>query len=200
VERGYRKKMIVGLTGLKGSGKDTIAAHLIKSYGFERRAFADKLKESAAALLKLEPQHFEVLKNSPDILLAIGSFKQNGMFETIVSQSTREFLQRYGTESHRDIFGQDFWIDQLLPMDGFYADRNIVVTDVRFVNEADRIHALKGYVVRVVRTMFNEDLHKSEEGQLDIKSDYELDNTGYLWELPRKIDLMMRLLVPDNGI
>jgi hypothetical protein len=193
---------VIGLTGLKGSGKDTIAAHLIKSYGFERRAFADKLKESAAALLKLEPQHFEVLKNSPDILLAIGSFKQDGMFEMIVSQSTREFLQRYGTESHRDVFGQDFWVNQLLPMDGFYTDRNVVITDVRFVNEADRIHALKGYVVRVVRTLFNaeSDLHASEQEQLSIKSDYELDNTGYLWELPRKIDLMMRLLVPDDGI
>jgi Deoxynucleotide monophosphate kinase len=194
--------MIIGLTGLKGSGKDTIAAHLIKSYGFERRAFADKLKESAAALLKLDPSHFEVLKNSPDILFAIGSFKQDGMFEMIVNQSTREFLQRYGTESHRDVFGQDFWVNQLLPMDGFYTDRNIVITDVRFVNEAERIHALKGYVVRVVRTLFNDesDLHTSEQEQLQIKSDYELDNTGYLYELPKKIDLMIRLLVPDDGI
>jgi Deoxynucleotide monophosphate kinase len=194
--------MIIGLTGLKGSGKDTIAAHLIKSYGFERRAFADKLKESAAALLKLDPSHFEVLKNSPDILFAIGSFKQDGMFEMIVNQSTREFLQRYGTESHRDVFGQDFWVNQLLPMDGFYTDRNIVITDVRFVNEAERIHALKGYVVRVVRTLFNaeSDLHTSEQEQLQIKSDYELDNTGYLYELPKKIDLMMKLLAPDDGI
>jgi Deoxynucleotide monophosphate kinase len=192
--------MIIGLTGLKGSGKDTIAAHLIKSYGFERRAFADKLKESAAALLKLDPSHFEVLKNSPDILFAIGSFKQDGMFEMIVNQSTREFLQRYGTESHRDVFGQDFWVNQLLPMDGFYTDRNIVITDVRFVNEAERIHALKGYVVRVVRTLFNDDAHTSEQEQLQIKSDYELDNTGYLYELPKKIDLMMKLLAPDDGI
>jgi Deoxynucleotide monophosphate kinase len=192
--------MIIGLTGLKGSGKDTIAAHLIKSYGFERRAFADKLKESAAALLKLDPSHFEVLKNSPDILFAIGSFKQDGMFEMIVNQSTREFLQRYGTESHRDVFGQDFWVNQLLPMDGFYTDRNIVITDVRFVNEAERIHALKGHVVRVVRTLFNDDAHTSEQEQLQIKSDYELDNTGYLYELPKKIDLMMKLLAPDDGI
>ena len=41
--------MIIGLTGYKGSGKDTAASHLVEKYGFTRVAFADKLKKSAAA-------------------------------------------------------------------------------------------------------------------------------------------------------
>ena len=39
--------MIVGLSGWAGSGKDTVGAILVRRYGYERRAFADALKEIA---------------------------------------------------------------------------------------------------------------------------------------------------------
>jgi len=31
----------------------------------------------------------------------------------------RQALQRYGTEGHRDVFGEDFWVDALLPVDSY---------------------------------------------------------------------------------
>jgi hypothetical protein len=36
--------MLIGLSGKFTSGKDTVADYLVGQYGFERRAFADKLK------------------------------------------------------------------------------------------------------------------------------------------------------------
>jgi hypothetical protein len=190
--------MIVGLTGLKGSGKDTVAAHLIKEYGFERRAIADKIKESAAALLGIEdPGVFETYKNDPDFVFGIGVRKEEGLFLLMEETTIRQFLQRYGDESHRGVFGNDFWVDQVLPIDGYYAERNIVITDVRFINEADRIHALKGTVVRVIRQPFNRhnDSHSSETEQLEINVDYEIDNTTMLSELGERIDALMNDLV-----
>src|SRR4051812_26641864 len=43
--------MLIGLHGFPGSGKDTVA-ELLGGYGYERIAFADKLRE---ALLGLNP-------------------------------------------------------------------------------------------------------------------------------------------------
>ena len=42
--------MLIGLSGKFTSGKDGVASHLVNCYGFERRGFADKLKEVAAHL------------------------------------------------------------------------------------------------------------------------------------------------------
>ena len=55
--------MILGLNGLKGSGKDTVGAHLIKEHGFERRSFADPLKKSVAALLDIPYHEIDKWKN-----------------------------------------------------------------------------------------------------------------------------------------
>lgn len=190
--------MLLGLTGLKGSGKDTVAAYLIKEYGFERKAFADKLKQSAAALFGINPAEFETLKNDESIRLET---TESGILWSEladyagpkISIGFREFLQRYGTESHRDVFGYNFWVDQVLPVAGYYADRDIVITDVRYFGESERIKNLKGYVVRVVRgnPMQDSDTHSSEADQVKIEADYELDNNGTMKYLPNKVDEML---------
>mgnify|MGYP006283771541 FL=1 len=36
--------MIIGLTGYAQSGKDTVASLLVEHYGYERVAFADKIR------------------------------------------------------------------------------------------------------------------------------------------------------------
>lgn len=198
--------ILLGLTGYKGSGKDTVAAYLIKEYGYERRAFADKLKQSAAALFGINPAEFETLKNDENARVRIETL-DGGEVKVLAGMSVREFLQRYGTESHRDIFGINFWVDQVLPVGGYYADRDIVITDVRFVGEALRFNQLRGYVIRVNREIHAEDCdmdedctcgivdrHSSESGQLLIEADYELDNSGSIKDIPEKVDRMLKEL------
>lgn len=104
--------MIIGLTGLKGSGKDTVAAYLIKEYGFERRAFADPLKRSIAALFDIEFADIEKMKNDPNSRVEIITHRDGGR-EFGKSFLFRQILQRYGTEAHGEIpeFGTDFWVD-----------------------------------------------------------------------------------------
>jgi hypothetical protein len=50
--------VIVALCGYKHSGKDTAADVLVEEYGFQKLAFADPLRESAAAMFGVKlPVH-----------------------------------------------------------------------------------------------------------------------------------------------
>jgi hypothetical protein len=182
--------MILGLNGLKGSGKDTVAAYLIKEYGFERRAFADPLKKSVAVLFDIPFHKIDQYKNDPSrkVFLANDHIVHQGtepFGDEIASEITfREFLQRYGTESHRGVFGENFWVDQTMPKDAFYSGRKIVITDLRFDNEAKRVHDCGGSVIRIDRPEVDvHDTHESER-PLDPKLvDFILHNDRGIDEL-----------------
>ena len=190
LERDSDTTMIIGLSGRKGSGKDTVAAYLMKEHGFERKAFADPLKQSVAALLGVEFSDIEKFKNDDDCVVDLGFQSDN---ECISNLTFRMFLQRYGTEAHRDIFGQDFWVDLTLPVQGFYPGRAIVVTDVRFANEAARVRELGGLVVRVIRGLSDQDQHRSEV--IDFDWDYIIDNDGSFHELYGHVEDMLCHLI-----
>lgn len=184
------------MCGLKQSGKDTVAAYLMKTYGFERRAFADPLKRSLAALFDIPFTDIEKLKTNTRMGVGIGTQSQANYIQPHYKSLTfRELLQRYGTESHRDIFGEDFWVDITLPnAPARYLGRNVVITDLRFKNESRRIRELGGKIVKITRPPVNNDrtglatndvgntdLHTSEV--IDFATDYTLVNSGTLEHL-----------------
>ena len=188
--------MIIGLTGKKNSGKDTAAKYLVENYGYERKAFADSLKKSVAALFEIPFEKVDEYKDDkggtlPRVEVVVdvasptrdedGNMADFGHGTYQYSMSWREFLQRYGTESHREIFGYDFWVDQVLP----YPHRDtesyslskekLVISDVRFDNEALRVREYGGWVVEIVRPSLADviDTHASEQIP---KPDYQIIN------------------------
>jgi len=181
--------MIIGLSGQKGSGKDTVAAYLVKEHGFERKAFADPLKQSIAALFDIPFSAIDKFKNIEDLRIVMEDKHSPSVHYT--DMSFRTFLQRFGTEAHRDIFGKDFWLDYTLPVQGFYPGRAIVVTDCRFSNEANRIRELGGLIVRITRSAaFDEqDQHRSEV--MDFDWDYMIENDGNLSDLYMNVEDML---------
>lgn len=172
--------MLIGLHGRAQAGKDT-AANFIESWAmeqkkpFSRKSFAEPLKVSAARALGFEGEPFECVEFCNDLKFAarVKIEWDNDALAKSVSPTTswegweisgREYLQLFGTEAHRDVFGMNFWVDVCLP-DGNYDGPEIaVVTDVRFPNEAERIHDLGGEVWQVVRPSLGEasDAHASE--------------------------------------
>lgn len=203
--------MILGIAGLAGSGKDTCGAYLIKEYGFERRAFADPLKKSVAALFDIPFWEVDQLKLDNTVFVAIGYKNEpeqkvmvdntsgmqievpNHMWSPIKEFTFREFLQRYGTESHRDIFGTDFWVNHTLPVGGFYAGRKICVTDLRFVNEVERIQSLGGIAIKLVRdetAPASQRPHRSEQTEL-LNCNVTIENNGTIEELYEQIDNLL---------
>lgn len=177
--------MLIGLSGKKRSGKNTVADFMLEwaeEYGFpaSQQAFAEKLKLSAALAFGCsahEAAFFcEDLKESGTISVTSDEFD----FEI----SGREFLQWYGTEAHRQVFDDQFWIKQLLPENLNHQDELIVITDVRFPNEAEAIRIVGGDIIRVVRTdSETADEHASEQPLPEDLIDIEILNDSNLQNL-----------------
>lgn len=175
--------MIVGVTGKKNVGKDTVGAYLVKEYGFRRLAAADALKKLAAQIFGIEIKYIEELKNKEEVVIKLDSLTHEFSPKII---GFRRFLQQLGTES-RKVLGEDIWINQILPLDGFYLGKNIVVTDIRFENEAQRIRNLEGTLIRINRSSVStEDTHESEMGSFTV--DYTINNDGTIADLFNKVD------------
>lgn len=194
--------MIIGFTGVKGSGKDTAGNYLVSEYGFQKISFADKLKESAAALFGIHKSLWDELKNDRTATITLSRDVAEKWFNDgctgpsgepyywdhrdIACVSAREFLQLYGTESHRDVFGQNFWVHHAL----VDIDPNLdyVVTDVRFDNEAIAIVERGGFVFKVDRDTGATDTHVSEAGVSEAWIDEVIDNNSSLGELYEQLD------------
>lgn len=185
--------MIIGLKGAKGSGKDTVAAYLIKEHGFSRRAFADPLKRSVAALLNIPYSEIDKWKDDPRIFVSVVRQYETDGPETMYTQTFREFLQREGDEATMGVFGENFWLDYTLPLDGYYSGKNIVVTDARFESNARRIRACGGFVVQIRRPGFEDpnDTHRGEKPFPLSMVDYSLINNKELDGLYRDVEEML---------
>lgn len=149
------KPNLIGIAGFARSGKDTIGAYLAERHGYQRSAFADKLRELAYELdgvidVDLPGHSYETYARAIDHL---GYEEAKRRYPDL-----RDHLVALGAGA-RKVLGPDVWLDALLPrpVPGFEAlsispfDR-IVVSDVRYVNEAKRIQALGGTLVYVSRS------------------------------------------------
>lgn len=142
--------MIIGVTGYAQHGKDSTGNVLIERHGFVRYAFADQLKSMALALNPVVQSY--TFPRHPDTLQGVVGFL--GWEKAKELGEVRRFLQVLGTEGVRDHLGEDAWInalDRSLNNDGLTRDSNIVITDVRFPNEALFVHRNGGEVWRVKR-------------------------------------------------
>ena len=185
--------MLIGLVGCKGVGKDAVGQYLIDNYEFTKLAFADKLKEAVANLFGITVKEVDEGKSMPWMI---------SIEDGIVANLTwREFLQRFGTEMGRNTFGQNFWIQQwensytalsVLEPDAF---QFVVVTDVRFDNEAHAILTAGGWLVEITRKGHEPDGHASEEGIDEKLIDALIINNGTLQDLYQDVDKLMEGLV-----
>jgi hypothetical protein len=121
--------MIVGMVGKARSGKDTFAGVLVREGGFVKVALADEIKRDVARFVGLGLEQIEARKDH-----------------------FRATLQEHGSRMRRE-HGEDYWIKRAtLTIDrALAAGKSVVVTDVRYENEAAWVRGLGGVVVRRVR-------------------------------------------------
>ncbi len=164
--------MIIGLTGFKGCGKSTVAEIMRDKLDYEIRSFAKPIKDMLIAMGLTEAEVYDPYIKE----LILPEF----------GQSPRQLMQSLGTEWGRMLVSQDIWVQTLMRQ--LAEDKNYVIDDVRFPNEAAAIHARGGKVVRVVRDRTSGDNHISEAGLNSEHVDYELNNdTSGTTELEFKI-------------
>jgi hypothetical protein len=173
---------IIGLSGYARTGKDTLADFLAQRHGFEKKSFADPMRE---ALYALDP-NIDVDGWRSPLSSAVDAFGWDGL--KAISTEVRPLLQRFGTEVGRAMWGTDFWVDAAM--------RRVVgptiFADVRFPNEADAVRNAGGVVWRVQRSGVEPaNGHASEHALDGYVFDAVIDNSGSLTDLYAKAEILL---------
>jgi hypothetical protein len=173
------RPIILGLTGYKRSGKTTVAEHLCDAHGFFHESFADPIRVAVADILGLSMRELEAAKETPIAWLD--------------GATPRKMMQTLGTEWGREMIHSELWIRACQRRIQTAIDRgqSVVISDVRFRNEADAIRSLGGKIVRVVRPDCTGDSHASEAEIPLIVADYLLPNEWGVRTLRSNTDYML---------
>lgn len=195
--------MLIGLTGFARSGKDSAANIVLQWAGrvgvnARKQGFADYLKLSLLRLFDPYASMEEALIWADNFKLE-GEISLSGPVQAFTGQrperviSGRTALQRYGTECHREIFDEDFWIDPVL--DHYQADQELlIVPDIRFPNEAIAVLAHGGVIWCLHRqNAMTESDHASESGLADHWITEHIGNNGSLLDL--EVNVLHRLSI-----
>jgi hypothetical protein len=141
--------MIIGICGLIGAGKDTIADYLVNIHEFRRESFANTLKDAVAAVFGWDRILLEGrTKEAREWREQVDPWWADRL--EIPTLTPRWVLQYWGTEVLRNHFHDDIWIASLENKLRKTKD-DIVISDCRFPNEIKAIKNQGGLVIRVVR-------------------------------------------------
>ena len=199
--------MIIGIVGLKGAGKDTVADYLVNIHEFRRESFAGTLKDAVAAVFGWDRMMLEgrtrtsrAWREQPDAWWT----------ERLGREITpRWVLQHWGTEVCRRAFHDDVWIASLENKLHNTTD-SVVISDCRFPNEIAAIRNQHGLVIRVVRGPDPEwyavaqqansgnaaavvrlaafGIHASETAWIGTQFDAVIDNNGSMDDLYQRLN------------
>ena len=203
--------MILGVTGLIGSGKDTIADYLVTNHGFKRISFAASLKDAVAAIFGWDRELLEgTTKSSRKWREQVDPWWSERL--QMPELTPRWILQQWGTEVCRKSFHNDIWIVSLENRLRQSTD-NIVISDCRFPNEVKAIKNAGGKVIWIQRGALpvwydiavaanNNDfvaqqqlaefkVHASETAWVGTEFDAIVDNNSSLAQLYGQIDKLV---------
>lgn len=184
------KIQLLGLTGNIGSGKTTVMKLFKYSFWVDEYSFSEPLKKIAINLGFLEKEVY-------------GTQEDKVKINNFWGISGREFLQKFGTDICREILpekikmnydSKTLWIRLFEKYLIDYKNTDLksgflIVSDVRFFDEADIIKKYNGFIVKIERENNKnfQSEHKSEKDINEIKPNVVLRNNGTIDELREKI-------------
>jgi hypothetical protein len=176
--------IVIGIAGHAGAGKDTAALYLVERYGFVQASFADPIRSMALLLLEEAGIDHRWLTDRASKEARIPG----------LGISARALMQTLGTECgrslHRNIWvrhmalrlglpGPDFSLRGTPTAQAIPVHDRIVISDTRFVNEADWIHLIGGKVIRLHRNQAAAvRSHASEAEVMALEVDVDIHNHG----------------------
>jgi len=179
----------IALLGKAGAGKDTVAARLVQRYAYTRIAFADPVKEMSLELDPYVPTSCGVTVRLSALIADVGWDYAKTAYPEV-----RRILQRVGQSVRQQ--DPNFWAD--IAYDKIRAAHcwhlPVVVTDVRYENEAEMLRDCGFTFVRVTRPGAGlsgaEGAHASETALDNYAVRYTLHNTGSLADLHALVDAL----------
>lgn len=189
---------LIAFTGKKRSGKSTASTYVQSKHQCERVNFKDALVH-------------ELMHNFPELIEAIAEAQEEATEELWTIKRLfdekpplmRTLMQNYGTNVRRHDYGEywvDRWKESVWPLKLTFKD--IVVDDVRFLNEAQAVRELGGIVVRIVRRgQESLDTHVSEQEMDDIEPDYTIAvDSGDLAGLEKQLDDIIKTVWQNTSV
>ena len=167
---------LIGIVGRKRSGKDTLARFASEEWeDIDILSFADPLKQACKHAYNLKDHQLEKTKDVVD---------------TRWGMTPREMMKSMGHEYFRSE-DPDHWVKNM----GFRVRglKRVIISDVRYHNEARFIRESGGVLVHVKRETGGVcDDHPSERATDEIVCDYSIINDGTLEELREKFLSILR--------
>ena len=191
-------QVLIGLTGLAGTGKDTVAQMLIQKWAvaghrYDAMAFADPIRAMCNAFLLYAGV------DKPGRYLVDRQLKEAVIPE--IGVSYRHLAQTLGTEWGQQCIGRSVWINALEKcLCRLQAARrrqvtHIVVSDVRFAAEADWLRSQGGVIWRIERAGIEPVReHASESDMAAIKPNRVIRNDGTIDDLRQSIGYELAVL------
>ena len=196
--------MLIGITGKARSGKDTFAEILseeifnVAGKKFILMAYAHELKLRAQEDFDLSyEQLWGVNKEVSDY-----RYRKSESADTF--WTPREILQSYG-EFFRSI-DNNFWVGNLFRVIDSKDYNNVIITDIRYPNEAIPVTERSGYVIKVTSDRENIEKihgenHTSETAMDDYKGiDFHVRNDGTLEDLRGVARQVVKFLKDSENI
>lgn len=181
---------VIGLSGYARSGKDAVGSVLSDLYGYQRLSFADNLRHALYRLNPLVAVGVDEVRSLRDLVDSLGWERIKNVSDP--EYGPRPLLQRLGTEVGRQMFGENFWVEQTMKTITSQPDEHFVITDVRFPNEGRAVLDQGGFVVRVERPGIEAtNGHASETAMDDWKFDYVIENNAGLVDLQARVMEML---------
>lgn len=205
-------KTLIGVSGKKRSGKNTVASIINKlvSQGqcstwykipgdpekkyyqyFEERSFAYLVKKFASMLTGIPMEGWETEEDKAKLLGPEWDYidKETGLK---MQMTRRMMLKKLGSDACNQNLHPNVWINGLF-QDYDQIKSKWLITDVRFPQEVEAIKARFGPVIRVLRPAREDGDQHISETALDNYTgfDYVIMNDGTLEELERKVKLIL---------
>jgi hypothetical protein len=200
--------LLLGITGSAQSGKDTFAEMLAEELKkqtdqrFVLMAYAHELKLRVQKDFDLSyEQLWGTEKEFADERYRRPEWKHlDG--GTVTHWTPREIMQNYGQFYRTIDYG--FWVKYLFGVIKQNDYKNVIITDIRYPNEAQPIVDSDGYVIKITRgnkAEIHNQYHSSEISMAKYdKIDFIVGNNDTLDELKHNaVDVVKQIIISENS-
>lgn len=178
---------IIGITGRKYNGKDTLGDVFIKELLFEKLSFANNLKKAVKDIFDFTDEQI------------YGNKKED--VDEFWKISPRQVMQFIGTDLFRNQMkkilpndNEDIWVKCVEKQILNDKHKHFVITDVRFQNEVDMIKKYGGIIIKIIRpSIIDISTHASEQNIDNIIADYDIINNGSVDDLKKHVFTLFKL-------